>query len=52
MIKNFYCFNNSLTLIRIPYSYIEIKIEDLLINSKYILTKNNLNTYYGKEWDQ
>ena len=52
MIKNFYCFNNDLTLIRIPYNYTEIKIEDLLINSKYILTKNNLNTYYGKEWDE
>jgi len=50
MIKNFYCFNNNLTLIRIPYNYIKLKIEDLLINSKYTLTKDNLEAYYGKEY--
>ena len=47
MIKNNYCFNHNIILIRIPfYHNKDLKLEDLLINSKFILNKNNINDYY------
>jgi hypothetical protein len=47
MIKNEYCFNNNIPIIRIPYTVKEIHIEDLLLpTSKYILTEQNQGEYY------
>lgn len=38
--KNQYCFNNNITIIRIPYThYNELCLEDLLENSKYIVKR-------------
>lgn len=46
MIKNNYCFKNNILLIRIPYDYSNLSIEDLLPNSKFILNYNNYKDYY------
>ena len=46
MIKNEYCFNNGIYLIRIPYCYENLELRDLLYNSKYTLTRNNIKNYY------
>ena len=49
LFKNQYCFNNNITLIRIPYWYLNnLNIQDLLPEtSAYILTKNNELEYYN-----
>ena len=46
MIKNNYCFKNNISLIRIPYNYSNLSINDLLPDSKFILNNNNYNSYY------
>ena len=46
MIKNEYCFKNNILLIRIPYNYSSLSIEDLLPTSKFILNNNNYKYYY------
>lgn len=38
--KNKYCFNNNITLIRIPYThYNSLCLNDLLENSQFIIKK-------------
>lgn len=46
MIKNNYCFKNNILLIRIPYNYSNLSIEDLLPTSKFILNNDNYKCYY------
>lgn len=48
LLKNNYCFNNNIPLIRIPYNE-KYKIEDLLLETtRFLLTKENMNNYYEK----
>lgn len=47
IIKNNFCFENQLYLIRISYNnYQNLNIEDLLFNSKYHVTLDNIENYY------
>lgn len=48
-IKNEYCFNNNLPLIRIPYSHINnIKLNDLLLETtSFLITKETEEEYYA-----
>ena len=46
MIKNEYCFKNNILLIRIPYNYSSLSIEDLLPALKFILNNDNYKCYY------
>ncbi len=41
LMKNNYCFENNIPLIRIPYTVKEIKIEDLKLSSTKFLTKRS-----------
>ena len=47
-IKNNYCFDNNIKLIRIPYTKVsELTADDLIYEkSKYKVTKDNINQYY------
>ncbi len=46
LIKNQYCFNNNIPIIRIPYNK-EYTIDDLILEkTHYLLTKENENDYY------
>lgn len=49
-IKNKYCFDNNIPLIRIPYTRLQdIKLEDLLLEtSNYIITKKTEKDYYER----
>ena len=47
MIKNNYCFDNHITLIRIPIKEINnIKLIDLLPGSRFEVNKDNIDNYY------
>ena len=46
LIKTHYCLDNNYILIRIPFCYKELHIEDLLPNSNYTITKDNIDKYY------
>lgn len=47
-IKNQYCWDNNIPLIRIPWFHKPIILEDLLLDtSSYVLTKNNAGEYYA-----
>lgn len=47
LIKNEYCFEHNIPLIRIPYSHKNIDINDILIEtSNFIINKNNMEEYY------
>ena len=48
MIKNNYCFDNNIRLLRIPYTEVgNLTIDDLLYDSsKYKLTRENVEQYY------
>ena len=50
LVKNTYCFENNIPLIRVPFEYKDIlTLEDLMIEtSSLILTKENENEYYKK----
>lgn len=46
MLKNKYCFENNIPLIRIPY-YADYCEEDLFLETtKFLLTEDNLAHYY------
>lgn len=46
LLKNKYCFDNNIPLIRIPYNE-KYKIEDLLLETtRFLLTKENIENYY------
>jgi len=48
LLKNQYCFNNNIPLIRIPYNC-NYTLEDLiLLTSKFILTPENEEEYYNR----
>lgn len=51
LLKNNYCFENNIPLIRIPYTHEKnIALEDLLLEqSNFIFTKEKENTYYGEK---
>ena len=49
LLKNKYCFDNNIPLIRIPYNA-KYQIEDLIpITTKFLLTKENEKIYYRQE---
>ena len=46
-IKNQYCFDNNIPIIRIPYWYYnELTIDDLLLTSKFLLKGDEQHEYY------
>ena len=46
-IKNEYCFTHNIPLIRIPYTHKDkISIQDLLLSSSFLVTKDNIEQYY------
>ena len=47
LIKNNYCFDNNIPLIRIPYNKKYTKWDLFLPTSNFILTKNNIENYYN-----
>ena len=49
LMKNKYCFDNNIPLIRMPYAHLEnLKLEDLLLKtSDFILTSENEDRYYS-----
>lgn len=45
-LKNEYCFNHNIPLIRLPYNKIYNKEDLYLYTTRYLLTKNNIEEYY------